>query len=541
MLERPLRPLDIQDDWQSLISRLLIHTSRHSSRKLLVCGPKSSGKSTFSRVLANAILTRYRGRNDSGGKLDLRTQGVAVLDLDPGQPEYSLPGQISLHHILSCNFGPPFTHPIIDASRESQNIRTHCFGYLSPKDSSVFYMKCVLDLFRHYAILLREFPACPLVVNCSGWIQGEGVQLLNQLIEDLQISNVIFTSTSGPEEVVEELSRTCGAREVALDTITSQPFATVSRTASELRTMQTLSYFHLADPEGGQLRWNPIPLVDQAPLCLSFSGQKQSIFGVLVPGEAVNEEFLGTILVGSIVDVVLIEDDAAVQETLVDIEGQNIPTVHTGDDNEQDFDTHEEPTVDAEIRNDTSNFSAMDEARPESDQTHKNSTSHTPTHLLHPSVTRSPSLIPYIRPTSHVAHPLSPKHSRSLGQALIRSIDISTHTFHLLTPIPVSTLASLHQEHRKLVLVRGKMDTPTWAYEEAFEYEKNMQRKIDREKTVVEGVEERDEGKEAVEAMVKETPWAGISEGAKRKGKGARKRSGRRDLKYRSQAKNQGM
>ena len=541
MLERPLRPLDIQDGWQSLISRLLVQVPRHSSSKLLVCGPKSSGKSTFSRVLANAILTRYRGRNDSGGKLDLRTQGVAVLDLDPGQPEYSLPGQIALHHIRSCNFGPPFTHPIIDSSQESQTIKTHCFGYLSPKESPNLFMECVLDLFRHYGILLRELPACPLLVNCSGWIQGEGVRLLKQLIEDLQISNVIFTSTSGPDEVVEELSRTCGAREVAFDTITSQPFATVSRTASELRTMQTLSYFHLADPEGGQLRWNATPLVDQAPLRLSFSGRQQSIFAVLVPGEAVNDEFLETVLEGSIVDVVLIEDDAAVEESSSGIEAQSVPIIDTEDDNEFGSDTHDEAIADAEFRSDESNLLAMDEGEAGSYQTYRKTTSLAPSHLRHPCVARSPSLIPYIRPTNHVARPLLPKHSRSVGQALIRSIDISTHTFHLLTPISADTIASMNQQQRKLVLVRGKLDTPTWAYEEAFEYEKYIQRRIDREKTVVEGTEERDDGREAVEAMVEETPWAEISEGVKRKGKGARKRSGRRDLRYRSQAKNQGV
>ncbi|XP_078164327.1 pre-mRNA cleavage complex II protein family isoform X2 [Carex rostrata] len=48
-----------------------------------ICGPKNSGKSTFSRFLLNTLLRRYKR--------------VAYLDTDVGQPEFSPPGCISLH------------------------------------------------------------------------------------------------------------------------------------------------------------------------------------------------------------------------------------------------------------------------------------------------------------------------------------------------------------------------------------------------------------------------------------------------------------
>nr|VDD20117.1 unnamed protein product [Brassica rapa] len=48
----------------------------------LVCGPKDSGKSTFSRNLVKVLLQRYKR--------------VAYLDIDVGQPEFTLPGFLSL-------------------------------------------------------------------------------------------------------------------------------------------------------------------------------------------------------------------------------------------------------------------------------------------------------------------------------------------------------------------------------------------------------------------------------------------------------------
>jgi polynucleotide 5'-hydroxyl-kinase GRC3/NOL9 len=48
----------------------------------LVCGPKNSGKSTFSRNLVEVLLQRYKR--------------VAYLDTDVGQPEFTAPGFLSL-------------------------------------------------------------------------------------------------------------------------------------------------------------------------------------------------------------------------------------------------------------------------------------------------------------------------------------------------------------------------------------------------------------------------------------------------------------
>jgi len=79
----------------------------------MICGPKASGKSTLAKVLTNRLLSESISRSRSNNQ---KLPGVAILDLDPGQPEYSTPGQLSLVHIHEYNFGPVSTLTLIAVS-----------------------------------------------------------------------------------------------------------------------------------------------------------------------------------------------------------------------------------------------------------------------------------------------------------------------------------------------------------------------------------------------------------------------------------------
>ncbi|CAN8105029.1 unnamed protein product [Discula destructiva] len=72
-------------------------------------------------------------------------------------------------------------------------------------------------------------------------------------------------------------------------------------------------------------------------------------------------------------------------------------------------------------------------------------------------IQQTPSHIPYIRPDE----PLNPAHSRCLGLALIRGVDTEARALALSTPLVADQLNG-----KKIVLVAGKFDTPTWAYTE---------------------------------------------------------------------------
>lgn len=475
---RPLRLLETPSDWQRIVSRLQsVRTERPLA--ILVCGPKGAGKSTFCRILANALLQKAPA---TGNRKVLGNEGVAFLDLDPGQPEYSPPGNLSLLLLQSWNLGPPFTHP---TSGLNQLVRAHHFGHVSAKEDPEYYYRCALDLLDHYRRMARGYRSCPLIINSAGWIQGNGLELLSELIHGMGLTDVVYLSTSGPEDVIDTLQGATSRSDVAFHQLLSQSPDSATRTAGDLRMMQTLSYFHMSEPEGSchDMRWNPWPLTGVAPLVIHYAGPKQAILAFTILGDSVNIEFLDafleSILDGCMVGVVVVDQD----------NGAIMP----------DYDS--------------AGGLGQNESLP----------NHVADSAKHASILRTATEIPYIFSSNHTTSPLSPNRSFSLGQGLIRGIDLNNKAIHLLTPIPTSTL----QAHsRNIVLVRGSLDTPAWAYREDFELEKAKRRVRDRRWDTDEGSDGEDKRRWA-----DRQPWAGIIDGGRRSS--AKVRRVRRDIRYR--------
>ena len=490
-LRRPLCSLEPPDDWQALISTFLSRDFADVAPVVLICGPKGSGKSTFGRMLANAMLTKPKIQPQSNSEAQSDDPSVWVLDTDPGQPEYSLPGELSIAQLYSCNLGPPFTHPGVVSHSElgSGIVKRQCFGSISPKDDPSHYLDCVANLIKYSRPLLWGGEWRPVVINCSGWVQGGGLEVLLELIQKVSITDVVYMSDAGPEGAMEALHQACFDRDTQFHTLTSPPVHPTTRTAAELRMMQTMSYYHIDEPEDGKLRWNPNPLTVIPPLVVHYSGSKQRIFAVMILGDEQSPQNFESILDGCIVDVVLIENESA------------IPSRRYPGESHEDKDIDDYPPGEEE----------------------------TPHALFHPSIRRSPTAIPYLPGKDHVVRPLAPKWTESRGQAIIRSVDIQNHAFHLVTPRAMSHFREAWEQNFKIVLVRGKLDTPTWAYKEPLELEKSKRRSRERKMGLKEDVDENE-----VQKWAERTPWASAVEG--KRTAGARKRSGRRDLRYRSQA-----
>lgn len=62
-------------------------------------GGKGTGKSTFLRYYVNRLVTQPGG----GGP-------VLVVDLDPGQSEFTVPGSVTATVVRAPLLGPNFTH-----------------------------------------------------------------------------------------------------------------------------------------------------------------------------------------------------------------------------------------------------------------------------------------------------------------------------------------------------------------------------------------------------------------------------------------------
>src|SRR5262245_14356385 len=109
----------------------------------MTCGPKASGKSTFNKYLFNHLLSASPSQDIAHPGQD----GVAFLDLDPGQPEFSPMGHVYLAHLCSPVFGPSFSHPTPD---HGSTIRSHYIGSTSPRDNPDHYVTAAMDLIEHY-------------------------------------------------------------------------------------------------------------------------------------------------------------------------------------------------------------------------------------------------------------------------------------------------------------------------------------------------------------------------------------------------------
>ena len=456
---------------------------------ILVCGPKGSGKSTFCRSLINASLTRPRidlqSASTSSGILP--QSALHFFDIDPGQPEYALPGQIALLELRNCILGPPFTHPEVDTSSDNRFLQLQCYGSLSPKENLVHYLDCVAKLYDTYSASPKSHADLATVINCSGWVQAGGLDLLVQLVQRLHVTDIVYISDgSGLEEVTDTFADVCSAKSTRLHVLPSSPSRSISRSATELRMMQALSYFHLAEPEAGELRWNRKTLQEMAPVVVHYSGPKQGIFAIMVLGDEQSPDLIETILEGCLVDLVVVENDWALPES--------------------------------------ENVSDETESQVPDDR------GETPEYLYHPSIRRSPTSMPYLPAKNHVVHPLPPKYTHSIGQAIVRSIDTKHHQINLIMPVHF-VLPRIHQRpEQKIVLVRGKLDIPVWAYKEPFERDKARRRRREQHS----GMKEEGGDVEDLRSLVEQIPWASVVEG--KRNVGAKKRSGRRDLRYRSQA-----
>ncbi|CAB1116186.1 unnamed protein product [Ectocarpus sp. CCAP 1310/34] len=198
-----LRPLTIPQDWANAIDAVLASPPRPAGGfridSVLVCGAKGVGKSTLCRFLANRMLGRHRE--------------VAYMDCDLGQPEFTPPGQVSLHLLNTPVVGPPHAnlrHPHL----------AYFIGTTTSKPEPLLYSAAVRALAerasegvvggaeqqqQQEAERSASFfaggapPPTPLVVNTDGWVKGMGEDLLGAVIDAVRprhIVQILGTSTA---------------------------------------------------------------------------------------------------------------------------------------------------------------------------------------------------------------------------------------------------------------------------------------------------------------------------------------------------------
>jgi polynucleotide 5'-hydroxyl-kinase GRC3/NOL9 len=478
------------------------------TRRVLICGPKSSGKSTFAKLLVNKLLSTSLEMTKSTS--NERHSGVALMDIDPGQPEYCPPGQLALVHVQEPNFGPPFAHPM--PGPKSKIIRSHSIGAVSPSLDPELYMSCALDLFAHYKKLLAQLPNCPLVINTPGWVLGTGLEILVDLIANIRPTEVIYMSKDGPPEVVESLAEVAVA--IPVLTLPSQSSEYTTRTAAHLRTMQYMSYFHIDPLQENHAAWMPQPLTTMRPWEIRYTGQNPGIKGIICYGEQPPPSLVAETINGSLVSVVVLDDMTA------------IPGWHQGKGHEP-------------FERETDERVSGSNARYAQPAIIDSACVDLPPKLQSPLIVRTPEDIPYFNPGNSIT--LDPSTSQSIGLALVRGIDRERHQIQILTPIHPGVINDINKSGKAIVLVSGKLDTPGWAYIEELNQKMALekpQKQNDVDASVGDGVEveEASEDNDASDMQMtmveslKDAPWIEKLQGSEGRGVGSRVWRVRRDL-----------
>ncbi|KAL3618004.1 hypothetical protein CASFOL_038325 [Castilleja foliolosa] len=143
-----------------------------------VCGPKNSGKTTFSRHLLNVLLQRHKK--------------VAYLDTDVGQTEFTPPGLLSLTVIDKIT--PDLAIPCLKTPA-----RCFFFGDISSKRDPTTYLTYILALYDHYMQEYRmnnntetnDCSGLPLVINTPGWVKGIGYELIVDMLKHMSPTHVV--------------------------------------------------------------------------------------------------------------------------------------------------------------------------------------------------------------------------------------------------------------------------------------------------------------------------------------------------------------
>ena len=412
-----LRPLYSPPEWNKKLAELAADGTK--SMPCLICGPKGSGKSTFTRLLTNRLLTLPKPSPGRRTRASKEESGVLLLDLDPGQSEFCPPGTVSLVLVRKPNISPPFAHPWPDDSSATL-VRCHALASVNPGSDTDLFIECALDLYSHYQ---QRYNGYPLVVNTPGWVLGTGLDLLTLLIGSLRPAEVIYMSEDGPTETIEGLRLACKTPTFSM--LPSQQSDTgTKKSAADLRAMQTMAYFH-SEQRQKPATVNPSPLSAIAPWRVSYASKNRGIAGIITYGGQLESALLAEAINGMVLAAVEIEDEKAFRRS------PSSPL------------SEAEQAMDVDASDGAKILQCADE-------------------LMSSTTTDG---IPHIE-LAHGATTLDIHYCRTIGLVLIRGVDTSTSSLQILTPIPRSKLEEVRQNGRHIVLVHGQLDAPTWAYTE---------------------------------------------------------------------------
>ena len=267
-LEEARSLITIDDKWSNAARKIIddFNGDRQSQNKdneeyssknrVLVCGAKNVGKSTFAKYLCNRFLSTQS------------VERIAFFDCDVGQPELSPPGMLSLTVLTKPLFCPSYVHMVSHDNME-ENINqsyqvankhhsAYYYGSTSPKANPLSFFNGVKQLIEDYETLCKEQSSdIPLIINTDGWVKGMGYEILSSTIDTLKPGHVVqilgstkakffdLTLHAEPKRIIHVLSSpsASGKQEEFNDVATERNPEPNIISSSLLRILRLCTYF----------------------------------------------------------------------------------------------------------------------------------------------------------------------------------------------------------------------------------------------------------------------------------------------------------
>ncbi|KAK6363171.1 Polynucleotide 5'-hydroxyl-kinase grc3 [Orbilia blumenaviensis] len=237
---------------------------------------------------------------------------------------------LSLHKITS-----PIVAPSFGTFRSTEVVRQHHVGYVSPREDPKYYLRCAADLMREYRRLVEQGENLTLIVNTCGWIKGMGRELLQELVSVCEptdavglgeVDGVFAEILPDGKKVKRHLLEAAGSGAVVGNTGGSQLF-----TPADLRTLQTIAYFHQQPTSGEEDEYTPSfdfekHLTAVPPLIAAYKGSAKVIHGVTILDTDITPDLVFTALNATVVAVKLVRKDDSehpATQYLEDVYGEN--------------------------------------------------------------------------------------------------------------------------------------------------------------------------------------------------------------------------
>jgi len=306
--------------WRSLFTDL----TNTSSPRVLVCGRRSSGLSTFVRCLLNRLNSKHLAQSDPASSSTL-------LDLDTNLPEFVPPGMISLVHVRRAVFGPPYAH-VLPHRTDGQVLQQHFLGDVDMTDLTDRHLSAVYDLLAMEKSHRPKHKGSAFVVVLPKWLNGIDQAAAASLWTKLAPTAIVCLDSRTQSPHLEPWRTLAEHESCRIHHLPPEAYDKLSSVQEHELQMQ--SYFHQDDNVGDHALWNDTPALASRSnrVTLAYGGDDATIKAIVLLGGHVKLEDTYDALQDSIVAVISFQ---AEQEM----------SAHSGDPSTGEMDSFDESGI----------------------------------------------------------------------------------------------------------------------------------------------------------------------------------------------------